>query len=480
MNLNSLHYGIFFLAVLGITSILRRNVTARNLVLLAASYYFYAWWDWRFLGLLCLSTLVDYFCGMLIQRGRESPRLWRERGLLLGSLVFNLGMLATFKYYGFFAESAVVALNHLGFRVDLPTLNIILPVGISFYTFQTMSYVIDVYRGDVPAETNPLSFALYVAFFPQLVAGPIERPGRLLPQLGRPTCITWDSLCSGFYLICSGVFKKVVLADNVAKAVEAAYTQANPTALTAIMAMYGFAIQVYCDFSGYTDIARGSARCMGFELTRNFNLPFFSVNPVEFWRRWHISLSTWVRDYIYIPLGGSRKGPIRTHVNIMIMMVLMGLWHGAGWVYVIWGAYHGAVLCIHRIMRPWMETAFRPSGRLAQLAWALCRVAICSHILGIALIVFRSRGLHQMWAMLAALGNYRIPSPSSAMTENIAIVLACGATLFVVQLLQLRRGDMYVLLRLPRPARAVVYAVGMLGFLAFGEFYGEQFIYFQF
>ncbi|MGA2496361.1 MAG: MBOAT family protein [Tepidisphaeraceae bacterium] len=484
MDFNSFHYAAFFLVMLSAVAFLRRRVTTRNILLLIASYYFYGCWDWRFLGLLWLSTLFDYGCGRLIDgagaASRKRVRGRRERLILAASVVCSLGLLGIFKYYGFFAASAATALAQLGIKADLPTLRVILPAGISFYTFQTMSYVIDVYRGEIPAERNLLSFALYVAFFPQLVAGPIERPGRLLPQLARPTQITWSGLCSGFYLICSGLFKKVVLADNLAKAVDAAYAQADPAAATAMLAMYGFAIQVYCDFSGYTDIARGSARCMGFELTPNFNLPYFATSPADFWRRWHMSLSTWVRDYIYIPLGGSHKGTVRTYVNIMVMMVLMGLWHGAGWVYVVWGAFHGVLLCIHRALRPWMERVLNPAGRITGLSWHFCRVVVCFHVLGIAAIVFRSRDLHQAGQMLGALGKITLRSSGLPAVESIVIVLACGLLLLSVQILQQLRGDMYTLLRLPRPLRAVVYAGAILGFLAFGEYYGAQFIYFQF
>ncbi|MCA9011640.1 MAG: MBOAT family protein [Planctomycetaceae bacterium] len=334
MLFNSLEFAIFFLTLFVIYWQIT-SVALRNVFLLTASYVFYGWWDYRFLGLILLSSCVDFSIALAIERS-DSPR--RRWWLLCACLCFELGMVGFFKYFNFFIEEANTLLLTLGFAPHLTTLQIILPVGISFYTFQTLSYVIDVYRRQMPAEYKLINFLAYVSFFPQLVAGPIERATNLLPQFRTLKQFSEPDCVAGLKQILWGLFKKVAIADRCAPIVDRifdSYTeQSSP--LLAVGAVL-FAFQIYGDFSGYSDIAIGVARMLGFRLMRNFNYPYFSRDIAEFWRRWHISLSTWFRDYVYLPLGGSRAGRWRSLANIFVVFLLSGFWHGANWTFIAWG-----------------------------------------------------------------------------------------------------------------------------------------------
>ena len=315
-----------------------KNIKAQNVILLIASYFFYGWWDWRFLFLIAFSSLVDFSIGLLLERQQTtSKRKW----LLATSLIVNLGLLGVFKYYNFFAENLMAAFTLLGTRPSLSTLNIILPIGISFYTFQTLSYTIDVYRKKLQPSQDPIAFFAYVSFFPQLVAGPIERATNLLPQFSEPRKQDMHRSMDGLRQILWGLFKKVVLADNCAIYVNdifANYT--DYSASTLLLGAVFFAFQIYGDFSGYSDIAIGTARLFGFNLMRNFAFPYFSRDIAEFWRRWHISLSTWFRDYLYIPLGGSRGSTWIRVRNTFAIFLVSGFWHGANWTFLFWGFLH--------------------------------------------------------------------------------------------------------------------------------------------
>lgn len=345
MNFASATFISFFLIFLLLHTLLRKRLAGRNLLVLVASYFFYGWWDWRFLGLLVFSTAVDYVAALRIQKART---LAVRRGWLGLSIASNLGLLGFFKYAGFFADSLAAC---MGWPPDCFTLNVILPVGISFYTFQTLGYTLDVYSCRVRAEQNPIVFAAYVAFFPQLVAGPIERAERLLPQFLVLRAINRDDICEGLWLLLRGYFKKVVIADQLAPVVDLAYgTSSGPLGLA--LGAFAFGLQIYGDFSGYSDIARGLARWLGFDLMVNFRQPYFATSLKEFWSRWHISLSTWLRDYLYIPLGGNRSGRARTIVNLLLTMTLGGLWHGAAWTFVVWGFWHGLALVVERFLGP--------------------------------------------------------------------------------------------------------------------------------
>lgn len=346
MFFNSVTFALFLPTVIVAYWLTPRRL--RTWVLLVASYVFYGWWDVRFLSLIVISTLTDFTVGRRLYVVREGSA--RRRWLAL-SLIVNLGMLGIFKYWGFFVESASSLLTSLGTDPNLPLLNVVLPVGISFYTFQTLSYTFDIYRNRLEPETSLPQFALFVAFFPQLVAGPIERAQRLLPQLRvLPSDIRTVMWGEASALILRGLFRKVVIADGVAGFVNDVFAAPTEFGSPAIaVGIVAFSIQIYGDFAGYTDIARGTAKLFGVELMENFRFPYSANGFSDFWRRWHISLSTWLRDYLYIPLGGNRRGAARTYMNLMITMILGGLWHGAAWGFILWGGLHGLYLTAERL-----------------------------------------------------------------------------------------------------------------------------------
>ena len=330
---------IVFLAVVFTAYWLLRNRIAQNALLVMASYFFYAWWDWRFCSLMLVSSLVDYSVGLGLGRAR-SPAA--RRGLLVVSIVCNLALLGFFKYFKFFAANFRLLAAELGWNVDPLTLHIVLPVGISFYTFQTMSYTIEVFRRRIRPTANLLDYCTYVSFFPQLVAGPIERAGRLLPQFTSARRFDYEQAADGCRQILWGFFKKMALADNLGQIVGMFYGRPGVASGPGLaLATVCFAFQIYCDFSAYSDIAIGTGKLFGIRLMRNFAYPYFSQNLGEFWRRWHISLSTWFRDYIYIPMGGSRVSRLRKAFNILVTFVVSGFWHGAAWHFVAWGLIHG-------------------------------------------------------------------------------------------------------------------------------------------
>lgn len=339
MPFNSLDFAIFLPIVFGIYWLINaRNKKWQNLFLLSASYLFYGWWDWRFLFLIGFSSIADYWIGL---RLAKATSLWARKVFLVVSLVVNLGLLGFFKYYGFFIESLKDSFSFLGYDLPIRGLNVVLPVGISFYTFQTLSYTIDIYRRKIQPHRGLVDFLAFVSFFPQLVAGPIERASNLLPQFKQER--TFDPLqaTDGLRQILWGLFKKVAVADNCAVIANRVFEDPNayPGSVLALGTVF-FAIQIYCDFSGYSDIAIGTARLFGFNLMQNFAFPYFSRDIAEFWRRWHISLSTWFRDYVYIPLGGNRGSSFVLYRNIVIVFLLSGFWHGANWTFLIWGALH--------------------------------------------------------------------------------------------------------------------------------------------
>jgi len=342
---NSWSYILFLLIVFSLYWILGKRL--QNLLLLMASYIFYASWDYRFLSLIIFSTLLDFFTGKKIH---SSKRISQRRLYLMLSICGNLSVLGFFKYYNFFIANIDTFLRGFGLSAEALHLSIILPIGISFYTFQTLSYTIDIYRKQLKPTKDILSFAVFVAFFPQLVAGPIERAKNLLPQLLNTRKFDKNQFISGIDLIIWGLLKKIVIADNVGFYVNTIFNLESPSTLLIIVGVIGFGVQILADFSAYTDIARGSALLFGITLMKNFDKPYLARNPAEFWKRWHISLSTWVRDYIYIPLGGSRCTKHRYLINIFITWFLMGLWHGAAWHFIIWGLIHGAMVAMYRLL----------------------------------------------------------------------------------------------------------------------------------
>lgn len=338
MLFNSLEYLIFFPLVFTAYWMLSKYLRTQNAFLLVASYFFYGLWDYRFLSLIIISSLVDFLIGLQLDK---SDKQSRRKSLVCLSLVINLGSLLVFKYYNFFVDSFVDFSSMIGFKANLKSLNVIIPVGISFYTFQTLSYSIDIYRRNIKPTYNVLNFFTYVAFFPQLIAGPIERASYLLPQIEKNRHFKYSQGLDGFRQIIWGLFKKVVIADNCSLFVDTIfdhYLELSGPIL--VLGAFFFAFQIYCDFSGYSDIAIGTARLLGINLKQNFATPYFSRNIGEFWRRWHISLTTWFRDYLYIPLGGSRVSDIKQIRNIFIIFIVSGFWHGANWTFIYWGIIH--------------------------------------------------------------------------------------------------------------------------------------------
>ncbi|MBK8001972.1 MAG: MBOAT family protein, partial [Verrucomicrobia bacterium] len=355
----------FFAAFLLLYWLVRGSMAQRNWLILVASYLFYGWWApttnaaaedstnaivtviWhcRFLALLVATSLFDFFIAKKIDAS-DSPR--HRKLLIAASMTANLSVLGYFKYADFLLQSATDALNALGLSIAPRTLGLVLPVGISFYTFQSMSYTIDVYRRELRATHSLKNFLAFVSFFPQLVAGPIERAKHLLPQFECTRTITLPMVQEGIWLMIWGMFKKVVLADNFAPLAEMVFGDKSFSAATVLLGTLAFGLQIYCDFSGYSDIARGTARVLGFDIMWNFHLPYSATSLREFWQRWHISLSTWLRDYLYVPLGGNRHGTTRTYINLTLTMLLGGLWHGAAWNFVLWGLWHGLGLAVTR------------------------------------------------------------------------------------------------------------------------------------
>jgi alginate O-acetyltransferase complex protein AlgI len=445
---------------------------ARLWVMLVASLIFYAWWDWRFLFLLLFSSIVDYSIGIALDNEQEA--LARHRLIVLSILV-NLGVLGFFKYFNFFADSAARISASLGLHATWNALRIVLPVGISFYVFKTMSYTIDVYRRTQRAERDLLRFTTFVVFFPELVAGPIVRASRMLPQLERDHDFDYERALSGLTLVLSGYVRKVVVADSLAPLVDVrfAHPQAH-TALSLLIGVYFYAFQIYCDFSGYSNIAIGLARILGFDFGINFDRPYFSRSFSEFWTRWHISLSTWLRDYLYIPLGGSRGGTLFTFRNLMLTMLLGGLWHGARWTFVAWGGLHGLYLVGQRLIAP----AYRRTVKTLRVPRALSDaflIALVFHLTCFAWIFFRAYSFHNAWQVLSDIAAMR--DMSFASVDNKILVIKGAlliAGLLLVEVLTLRPRDV-------SPAQRLAFAASCIWVvLLFGTFSGNSFIYFQF
>ncbi len=470
MLFNTWVFALFFATAFTAYLATSRKLVLQNLVLLIASYVFYGWWNWKFLGLIALSTGIDYIAGLRIADGKDEAT--RKRWVTL-SCISNLGILGLFKYFDFFLGSLGELLSAVGLEAAMPSLAWVLPVGISFYTFQSMSYSIDVYRGDTEVSRNPLNFAVYVSFFPQLVAGPIERSSTFLPQVQKLRSITAAGLESGLFLVLWGLFKKVVVADNAALIANAVFD--DPGAHEGIELWLGalaFTIQIYGDFSGYSDIARGLAKAMGFELMVNFKLPYFAVSPSDFWLRWHVSLSSWLRDYLYIPLGGNRKGPFKTYRNLWLTMLLGGLWHGAAWNFVLWGAYHGALLVVYRL------AAHRPGPRLPQgVAWAdLLRMTLMFPLTVFGWVLFRIHSMTDLSAFMS--GAFSSTDADYGLTA--VILAALWAPVLLMQLAQLVWDDLMVALRLPLLLRGLAYGLMIASCIAFATGESIEFIYFQF
>ncbi len=468
MFFNSAQFLAFFAIVLTLYYALRER-RRQNVLLLIASYVFYSAWDVRFLSLIVASTAVDFVAACRIQNSSD-PR--RRKLWLAVSLGFNLGMLAIFKYLNFGLESFAELLGWIGLSASVPTLQIILPVGISFYTFQTISYTVDVYRRQRAAVDDLLDFALYVAYFPQLVAGPIEKSTTLLPQLQQARRIERGDVQVGVMWISLGYFKKVVIADTLAPMVDHAFAEpARVSGMVSLVAVLAFAIQIYGDFAGYSLIARGLSRLMGIRLMQNFNAPYLSRSPREFWHRWHISLSSWLREYLYFGLGGSRSGRVRTHVNLMATMLLGGLWHGASWNFVLWGAYHGFLLMVCH--------AFGSSRRFVSTSpVVVCgQIAVTFAFTLFGWLLFRVTSVAHLGLILNNIVTNFHYTPDLSL--YLRPTLAAFGILMAYHVWQEYSGDALVLLRAHPRFRLGLYAFVVSTIIVVG-FRPTPFVYFQF
>lgn len=409
----TLEFGLFFVAVFIVAWSLERENGRRKMFLLLASWVFYAQWDWRFVGLLIFSAVLNWGVAVLLSR-EDMPR----KKLLVGlGVAANLLLLGVFKYYGFFVEEAGVLLARLGWERDLPLLEIVLPVGISFFTFQGISYVVDVWRGKTPPARSLLDVMLLMSFFPHLVAGPIVRASDLLPQFERVPRLTRAMATHGMLLIAWGLFKKTVIASELAvNLVDPVFFDPSAHSTWDIAgATYAYAVQIYCDFSAYSDMAIGTAALLGYSFPRNFDQPYRANSLQSFWRRWHISLSSWLRDYLYLPLGGGRGGLWSSSRNVMITMLLGGLWHGAAWTFVAWGALHGAVQVIERVWRHFLE------GRASVPHWL--GVILTFHVVCLGWILFRAESFPLAMEMLAGLAR---PGPVEVLTPFLLTLIVGG------------------------------------------------------
>lgn len=469
MLFNSIAFLLFLPAVLLALSLLPQRW--RNSFLLVASYVFYATWDWRFLFLLLGTTTVDYWAARGIATAQTEGR---RRAFLLLSLGTNLTVLGFFKYWNFFIGSAMQMLEWAGVQASPWTLAVILPVGISFYTFQSMSYVIDVHRRAMPPAARFQDYALAVAYFPQLVAGPIERIGYLLPQLLTRSAPSAERVQIGLTLMMVGFTKKVLIADQLAP--EVARIFAHPEEMSAGMLLRGayfFAFQIYGDFSGYSDIARGVSELLGVRLNKNFEQPYLSQSITEFWRRWHISLSSWLRDYLYIPLGGNRRGALLTYRNLMLTMLIGGLWHGANWTFVVCGGLHGMFLAVERAIGIRADTPSWSQRGSAGWAASIVRMVLTFHLVTLAWIFFRAPDFATAFAYLSGI----------AQLDHLAAIgplpFVAGLAVLAIDIPQYVTGRHTVFMRLPWWVQSPAYATACLALILYG---GREipFIYFQF
>jgi D-alanyl-lipoteichoic acid acyltransferase DltB (MBOAT superfamily) len=454
----------------------RLSRTSQNAFLLGASYFFYGWWDWRFLLLMAGSTVIDFVIAQRISLSRGARG---RRALLIASLIVNFTILGFFKYFDFFVDSFASTLSVLGVKhVPLSLLHIILPPGISFYTFQEVAYIVDVYEGRLEATNSLLDYALFISLFPHLIAGPIQRPSHLLPQVQTVRTFDESKVYDGLLLILSGLFRKCVIADNCALLANAAFgeTFGSPNLFVLLLGLYAFAWQIYGDFSGYSDIARGSAQLLGFHFMVNFRQPYLARSLQEFWRRWHISLSTWLRDYLYIPLGGNAKGQRRTYLNLLITMLLGGLWHGANWTFVIWGAIHGLGLALERLLGLASIGAGVTSSKSAMLRTWIRRVLIF-HLVCAAWIFFRATSVGGAFAFLHG---------AQTVVWRAEYLIAFGFLalfsfpLFMLDVLLERSAEEYLWQRRPFAIRTAFAIVLLLMITFFSGNDINAFIYFRF
>lgn len=501
MLFNSLTFFIFLSIVIPLYLLLPHRL--QNRMLLAASFIFYGWWDWRFCSLLIISTGVNFYCGIQIYKYLNADRIakrWK-----LAAIIFNVSLLGFLKYFNFFTSELTNALSQMGVNWNLNSLHIILPVGISFYTFQTLSYSMDIYQRDLKPAKNILDFALFVSFFPTLLAGPIERAKNLIPQIIQKRNVSIEQFFRGCYLIFWGLFKKVCIADSLDVLVTPVFNQwqiGTYSWFDIAAAVILFAIQIYCDFSGYSDIARGVAKLMGFDLMLNFNLPYFSKSPSEFWHRWHISLSTWFRDYVYIPLGGSRPSKESSDKligkwihskwvspqifkNIMITFALSGLWHGANWTFIVWGVYNSLFLIFHKIYTDLLGSCeFYKQWKQSRI-YKIIATVVTFILFCYGWLIFRSENITQAWQMTLTLFKTSGPiSPYFITFSNMSYIIISSISvcvLIIIQCFQYFKNDlMWMYNQKIWAIRGVFYLILFYLLLHGATYHAKKFIYFQF
>ena len=482
MLFNSLDFAFFLPIVFFLYwFVFNKNLKLQNLLLVCASYLFYGWWDWRFLSLILFSTIVDYFVGLgLSQQDNQKKR----RLLLSTSVLVNLGFLGIFKYYNFFLDNFVEAFSFFGASINANSLNVIIPVGISFYTFQTLSYTIDVYRKKIDHNKDFIAFMAFVSFFPQLVAGPIERATNLLPQFYRKRVFNYSKAVDGMRQILWGLFKKIVIADNCAEFANLIFNNsAELGGSTLVLGALFFTFQIYCDFSGYSDIAIGTARLFNFNLIQNFAFPYFSRDIAEFWRRWHISLSTWFRDYLYIPLGGSRGSSLLKMRNIFIIFLVSGFWHGANWTYVFWGGLHALYFLPLMLLNKNRENiGIVAVNQLFPSLKDMLSMVLTFSLTVFAWIFFRAENLMHAFSYIGKIFSASLFSFPAYFGGWKALITLLGVMIFML-VEWLQRDKQYALdLSLFRGGRYVRWGIYLIIILAIISFGGQQqeFIYFQF
>lgn len=480
MLFNSISFAIFLPVVFLLYWFVTKTRTAQNKMLMVASYFFYACWDWRFLFLLIFSTLLDYFTG--IKMADASNKAKRKFWLWL-SIIINLGFLGIFKYYNFFASSFADGLSLLGIKTSFWTLQVILPVGISFYTFHGLSYVIDIYNDKIKPERNFIDYSLFVSFFPLLVAGPIERATHLLPQLKKDRTFEYTKAVDGLRQILWGLFKKIVIADNCAEYADIIFSGADQTGSTYALGALFFTVQIYCDFSGYSDIAIGTAHLLGIDLLRNFAFPYFSRDIAEFWRRWHISLSTWFRDYLYIPLGGSKGNRWMKVRNTFIIFLVSGFWHGANWTFIVWGLLNAIYIMPSILMKTnRAHLDIVAQGRMLPSGKEFLSMLLTFALTVFAWIFFRAANLHDAFHYVSQIFSTSLFTiPQFQLTQFRLIMLLTILLFFMIE--WAGREHHYAIesfaLRWPKPLRyAFYYSIVFAIVLLKGS--QQQFIYFQF
>jgi len=447
----------------------------QNRMLLFASWFFYASWDWRFLSLLLASIASTYLCGIKIGSAKAAGR---KRFYLIFSIISNLGILSIFKYLDFFFSSLNALFGLFGLSLGLPLFHLILPIGISFYIFQALSYTIDIYRNQMPPTEDFVSYALFISFFPQLVAGPIMRAKALLPQILMPRHLDLENFYDGCYLIIWGFFQKIFIADNLAKIVDPVFFYSGSyNGFNILVAVYAFAFQIYCDFAGYSNIARGLGKCMGFDIMVNFNLPYFSSNPVQFWKRWHISLSSWLKDYLYIPLGGNRRGIAITYRNIAVTMLLGGLWHGANWTFLVWGGYHAGLIIAYKFFKQYFaKISVWWQNLSSNRIFRILNMLVFFHLVCFGWLIFRAGSLSQAYSMAKAiLFNF-----SPVLSKEVFSLIFFIWLLLLAEFIQYRKEDLMAVYRLKFSYKTAFYFLVILLMFFCGVGDEKAFIYFQF